>query len=107
MTFFSVLLALIIEQVRALSPSNPVFALFQFHAETVAHGLDAGKQKHGVLAWLAVVLPWVLIVALVYFLLYNQLRARVHLERRRRLFHARLSPVQPLLHRYPSRAQQR
>jgi adenosylcobinamide-phosphate synthase len=54
-----------------LSPSNPVFALFQFHAETVAHGLDAGKQKHGVLAWLAVVLPWVLIVALVYFLLYK------------------------------------
>ena len=37
MTFFSVLLALIIEQVRALSPNNPVFALFQFHAETVAH----------------------------------------------------------------------
>lgn len=71
MTFFSVLLALIIEQVRALSPSNPVFALFQFHAETVAHGLDAGKRKHGVLAWLAVVLPWVLAVALIYFLLYK------------------------------------
>lgn len=71
MTFFSVLLALIIEQVRALSPNNPVFALFQFHAETVAHGLDAGKQKHGILAWLAVVLPWVLIVALIYFLLYK------------------------------------
>ncbi|KGC71086.1 cobD/Cbib family protein [Burkholderia mallei] len=71
MTFFSVLLALIIEQVRALSPSNPVFALFQSHAESAAHGFDAGKKKHGVLAWLVVVLPWVLAVGLVYFLLYK------------------------------------
>lgn len=71
MTFFSVLLALIIEQVRALSPSNPVFALFQSHAESAAHGFDAGKKKHGVLAWLVVVLPWVLGVGLVYFLLYK------------------------------------
>ncbi|KAF1007376.1 MAG: CobD/CbiB family protein [Burkholderia sp.] len=71
MTFFSVLLALIIEQVRALSPGNPVFMLFQFHAETAAHGFDAGKKKHGVLAWLVVVVPWVLVVALVYYLLFK------------------------------------
>ncbi|MEX3612169.1 MAG: CobD/CbiB family protein [Burkholderia sp.] len=71
MTFFSVLLALIIEQVRALSPGNPVFALFQFYAETAAHGFDAGKKKHGVLAWLVVVVPWVLAVALVYYLLFK------------------------------------
>jgi adenosylcobinamide-phosphate synthase len=71
MTFFSVLLALIIEQMRALSPNNPVFALLQYHAESAAHGFDAGKKKHGILAWLVVVLPWTLAVALVYYVLYH------------------------------------
>ncbi|RKP51999.1 CobD/CbiB family protein [Trinickia fusca] len=71
MTFFSVLLALVIEQLRALSPNNPVFALLQYHAEWAAQGFDAGKQKHGVLAWLVVVLPWTLAVAAVYYVLYH------------------------------------
>src|SRR5258708_8483286 len=71
MTFFSVLLALIIEQLRALSPNNPVSALLQYHAESAAHGFDAGKQKHGILAWLVVVLPWTLVVGLVYYVLYE------------------------------------
>ena len=85
MTFFSVLLALIIEQVRALSPHNPVSALLQYHAESAAHGFDAGKQKHGVLAWLVVVVPWTLAVGLVYYVLYRiQLRAGVPVERRGR-----------------------
>ena len=69
MTFFSVLLALILEQVRALSPNNPVSALLQYHAESTAHGFDAGKEKHGFLAWLVVVLPWTLVVGLVYYVL--------------------------------------
>src|SRR5690349_24332202 len=71
MTFFSVLLALIIEQMRALSPNNPVSALLQYHAESTAHGFDAGKEKHGILAWLVVVLPWTLVTGLIYFVLYE------------------------------------
>ncbi|CAH2775529.1 MAG: Similar to cobalamin biosynthesis protein CbiB [uncultured Caballeronia sp.] len=71
MTFFSVLLALIIEQLRALSPQNPISALFQYHAESAAHGFDAGKQRHGVLAWLVVVVPWTLAVELIYYVLYR------------------------------------
>ncbi|MCP3723848.1 CobD/CbiB family protein [Paraburkholderia sp. CNPSo 3272] len=71
MTFFSVLLALVIEQVRALSPNNPVMALVRLNAEWAAHGFDAGKQKHGLLAWLVVVLPWTLATALVYYVLYH------------------------------------
>jgi adenosylcobinamide-phosphate synthase len=71
MTFFSVLLALILEQVRALSPSNPIASLLQYHAESTAHGFDAGKERHGVLAWLVVVLPWTLAVGLIYFVLYQ------------------------------------
>lgn len=71
MTFFSVLLALVIEQLRALSPTNPIFALLQYHAESAAQGFDAGKRKHGILAWLVVVLPWTLAVAAIYYVLYR------------------------------------
>ncbi len=71
MTFFSVLLALVIEQLRALSQSNPVFALLQYHAEWAAQGFDAGKRKHGMLAWLVVALPWTLAVAAIYYVLYR------------------------------------
>ena len=71
MTFFSVLLALIIEQLRALSPQNPIATLLQYHALSAAQGFDAGKRKHGVIAWLGVVLPWTLVVGLVYYLLYK------------------------------------
>lgn len=71
MTFFSVLLALVFEQLRALSQSNPIFALLQYHAESAAQGFDAGKKKHGMLAWLVVVLPWTLAVAAIYYVLYR------------------------------------
>ncbi|WP_150698523.1 CobD/CbiB family protein [Pandoraea terrae] len=69
MTFFSVLLALILEQVRALSTHNPVYNLVRSHAAHIARTFDAGRHKHGVLAWLAVVVPFVLLVGVVYFLL--------------------------------------
>ncbi|MGI4812620.1 MAG: CobD/CbiB family protein [Janthinobacterium lividum] len=68
MTFFSVLLALIAEQLRALSPRNPVATLLRQHAIDVDHRFEAGRSRHDVLAWLAVVLPWTLVTALVYFL---------------------------------------
>ncbi len=69
MTFFSVLLALIIEQVRALSTHNPLYNLVRSHAEHTAQGFDAGRAKHGLLAWLVVVVPFVLVVAVVYYVL--------------------------------------
>src|SRR3984893_7140511 len=71
MTFFSVLLALSIEQLRALSPRNPVAPLLQYHALGAGQGFDAGKRKHGVLAWLGVVVPWTLAVAIVYYVLHK------------------------------------
>jgi adenosylcobinamide-phosphate synthase len=71
MTFFSVLLALFIEQLRALSPRNPVATLLQYHALGAGQGFDAGKRKHGVLAWLGVVVPWTLAVAIVYYVLHK------------------------------------
>lgn len=71
MTFFSVLLALVIEQWHALSLDNPAALLLRAHARSIAHGFDAGTRKHGLLAWLLVVLPWTFVVALVYYILLH------------------------------------
>ncbi|MCY0388617.1 CobD/CbiB family protein [Robbsia sp. Bb-Pol-6] len=71
MTFFSVLLALVIEQMRALGSNNPVAALLRSHAAGAGRGFDAGRGRHGVLAWLGVVVPWTLGVGVVYYLLYR------------------------------------
>lgn len=71
MTFFSVLIALFFEQLRALTARNPVAALLRSHAVHTVQRFDGGKQKHAVLGWLAVVLPWTLAVGLVYFLAYR------------------------------------
>jgi len=72
MTFFSILFALILEQVRALSLRNPVSTLLRHHAAVVRHSFDVdGAIKRSALAWLAVALPWALAVGLVYYLLYR------------------------------------
>ncbi|VVE07506.1 Cobalamin biosynthesis protein CbiB [Pandoraea cepalis] len=69
MTFFSVLLALILEQMRALSTQNPIYNLIRSHATHTSQSFDAGLPRHGVLAWLVVVLPFVLAVGVIYYLL--------------------------------------
>jgi adenosylcobinamide-phosphate synthase len=71
MTFFSVLLALVIEQLRALPLDNPVALLLRTHVQSVAQGFDAGTRRHGLMSWLFVVLPWTLAVALVYYALWR------------------------------------
>jgi adenosylcobinamide-phosphate synthase len=71
MTFFSVLLALVLEQLRAVSLENPIARLLRLHAESAAQGVDAGKTKHGVLAWLGVVLPWTLVTGVIYYVLFR------------------------------------
>jgi len=71
MTFFSVLLALILEQLRALDSNNVVSRLLRRHAERTGRGMDGGRGKHGVLAWLGVVLPWTLGVGVIYYLLWH------------------------------------
>ena len=58
MSFFAILFALLIEQVRPLSPHNPIHASLRAWARTVSRNFDAGKPQHGWVAWtLAVLLP--------------------------------------------------
>src|SRR5260363_77846 len=63
MTFLSVLLALILEQKRALPFNNPVTGLLRYHALRIRQALDVGKSKYEAMAWLS--------AALLYIALYR------------------------------------
>jgi adenosylcobinamide-phosphate synthase len=73
MSFFSIVLALLLEQVRPLSHTNPVHAALRSWTRWVRSNCDTGRAHHGGFAWaLAVMLPaliamsvhWALIVFL-------------------------------------------
>jgi adenosylcobinamide-phosphate synthase len=58
MSFFAILFALLIEQVRPLARHNAIHAGLRAWARWVSRNFDAGKAHHGWVAWtLAVVLP--------------------------------------------------
>jgi len=69
MSFFSVLLALLLEQVRPL-PHPSVFELwFVRYANRLSRDLNAGEPVHGTAGWLLGVLPWVAIALIGHYLL--------------------------------------
>ena len=55
MSWIALVLTLLLEQVRATPPSNPVYAGAAAWAEKVQRNLNAGKARHGVYGWLLVV----------------------------------------------------
>ncbi len=58
MSFFAILFALLIEQVRPLARHNAIHAGLRAWARWVSRNFDAGKPHHGWVAWtLAVVVP--------------------------------------------------
>ncbi len=57
MTFFALVAALLIEQARALSASNPAYHAFRSYSRFVDRALNGGSYQHGVLAWLLVIVP--------------------------------------------------
>jgi adenosylcobinamide-phosphate synthase len=58
MSFFALLFALLIEQVRPLGPHNPIHSGLRIWARSVSRNFDAGKPQHGWICWtLAVVAP--------------------------------------------------
>lgn len=71
MSFFAILIALLLEQARPLAYDNPVHAAMRGWVRLVRRNLDAGQSAHGWLAWsLAVGVP-----ALVAWLMYWGLNA--------------------------------
>src|SRR5690606_9160417 len=65
MSFFAILFALLIEQVRPLGPHNPFHSGLRVWARWVSRNFDAGKPQHGWIAWcLAVLAPALLALAI-------------------------------------------
>ena len=71
MSFFAVLFALILEQVRPLARGNWVHAGFRGLARWASRSLDTGKSHHGWMAWTAAVLVPALVTLLVHWLLFR------------------------------------
>ncbi len=67
MSFFAILFALLIEQVRPLAPRNPVFAGMLGWTRWVSRNFDAGRDHHGWIAWALTVLVPSLAAALLYW----------------------------------------
>ncbi|HSI53993.1 MAG: CobD/CbiB family protein [Ramlibacter sp.] len=58
MSFFAILFALLIEQVRPLARHNPIHAALRGWARWVSRNFDAGSPHHGWIAWaLATLVP--------------------------------------------------
>lgn len=70
MTFFAILFALLIEQVRPLGPHNAIHSSLRVWARWVSRNFDAGGPQHGWVSWLlAVVGPAMLALAIHWALL--------------------------------------
>jgi len=69
MIFFAILLALMLEQARPLSPDNPAHVSLRTWSSWARNVLDAGRLSHGWLAWGLAVLAPALLAAAVFWLL--------------------------------------
>lgn len=69
MTLFSIVLALILEQVQPLAQQRFVLAPLTRYAHLLEERLNDGQPNHGRIAWLAAVVPCVALVLLLQILL--------------------------------------
>ncbi len=69
MSFVAILIALLLEQVRPLTRTNPIHLFLRGWARWVARNFDAGRPQHGWLAWAVAVVGPSAVTALVYWLL--------------------------------------
>ena len=71
MSFFAILLALLIEQARPMARHNPVHNGVRVWAQWVSRNFDAGKPQHAWVVWgLTVLLPSLLLLGVHWLLLW-------------------------------------
>ena len=66
MSWLSLVITLLLEQVRPLPAANPVYAAVRAISAWAERNLNAGRWQHGVYAWLLVVIGLALAVSAVY-----------------------------------------
>lgn len=69
MSLLALIFALLLEQLRPVNPKGPLFSAFDRYADVVARNFNAGRRVHGVLGWMAAVLPWVVLADVGFYLL--------------------------------------
>lgn len=69
MSFFAILLALLLEQARPLSRGNPVHAGVRAWTVSIRRNFDAGHEHHGWVAWGLAVIPVTFLAVGIYWLL--------------------------------------
>ena len=74
MAFLSVLIALLIEQLKPLGRGSAVYRLRQSMADFASRNFDAGQSRHGVAAWfIAVIVPTLITLAIYLLALHTSL----------------------------------
>lgn len=68
MTFFSILFALLIEQLKPLRADNPVYSGARALAAKLEGAFNAGQVQHGLIAWLLMILAFTVPTALIYWI---------------------------------------
>ena len=71
MTLISILIALALEQLRPLGSRNRLLLHFTRYANRLERNLNAGESRHGLLAWLLAVVPFVALAYGIYAALYQ------------------------------------
>jgi len=73
MTLFSLVLALLLEQFRPLNAARVLYPPLEALGEAFETRFNDGDARHGMIAWLAMVLPPVLLTLIIYTVLYHAL----------------------------------
>lgn len=71
MSFFSLLAAFLLDQVRTLAADNRLLRWFRTYAQGIEENFNAGERRHGVVGWLLAVGAPVLAALMVYLALYH------------------------------------
>jgi len=62
---------LVLEQIRPLGPDNPVYGWYNRYADFLERSFNAGASYQGVIAWLAALLPPLIVGGVIYYFLYK------------------------------------
>ena len=71
MTFFSLVAALLLEQLRPLRTGNRLYLAFARYVNRLAHNFNAGNYRDGVISWMLAVVPLALVTLIVYLALHH------------------------------------
>ena len=71
MTFFSLIFAFLLEHWRPVIDHNRLVLAFLSYADSLERYFNTGVRRHDIAAWVAAVLPIVILTVWIYYLLYS------------------------------------